>query len=121
MKRAAPHKGRGEIVGNNNPISKPPLPRDQDITTVTLLRLYIGNRATGIALHPDPRWPGMWRVQDSAGHLASDIFSLTCAKDAAISWARSRGLSATEVVRWHRRETAREARRTRQMKLPLEG
>jgi len=91
---------RREIAGNNNtaPTSTSSRPTKQVLRAEGTLRLNIGNRATGIAVHPDPQWPGMWRVhhrgpghhddhRGAHGHhdYASDILSLTRAKDAAIS------------------------------------
>jgi hypothetical protein len=49
----------------------------------------------------------MWRAHQD--DRVSDMVNLTRAKDAAISWARPRGLGQSEVARWHRRETAAEA------------
>jgi hypothetical protein len=72
------------------------------------LHLHIGSRRTGIAVRPDVRWPGMWRVHAPDGRV-SDMVNLTRAKDAAVAWARSRGVGGTEVVRWDHRETAGEA------------
>jgi hypothetical protein len=59
-------------------------------------------------LVPDDRWPGMWRVRN--GDCLSDMVNLTRAKDAALYWARPRGLGGGEIVRWDRRETAPRAR-----------
>jgi hypothetical protein len=36
------------------------------------------------------------------------VANVSRAKDAAIGWARPRGLGPSEVARWHRRETAPE-------------
>jgi hypothetical protein len=68
------------------------------------LRLYIGSRFTGVTVVPDDKWPGMWRVRNR-DHL-SDMVNLARAKDAALCWARPRGLGGGEMVRWDRRETA---------------
>jgi hypothetical protein len=76
--------------------------------TMTSTWLYIGNRSTGVTLRPDSRWPQMWRVHSRDGRV-SDMVNLTRAKDAAVAWARPRGLGSGEVVRWHIRETAVEA------------
>jgi hypothetical protein len=70
----------------------------------TQLDLHIGRRKTGVSIKPDVVWPKMWRVHQ--GDRVSDMVNLTRAKDAAIGWARPRGLGRTEVVHWHRRETA---------------
>jgi hypothetical protein len=61
-------------------------------------RLYIGERFTGIEIRPDERWPGMWRV--ASGDRVSDMVNITQAKDAAIAWARPRGLGGPETVHW---------------------
>jgi len=66
--------------------------------------LHLGGRYTGVSVRPDFEWPGMWRVHQ--GDRASDMVNLSRAKDAAISWARPRGLGSSEVARWHHRETA---------------
>ena len=59
-------------------------------------------------LVPDDRWPGMWRVRN--GDCLSDMVNLTRAKDAALYWARPRGLGGEEIVRWDHRETPGAAR-----------
>jgi len=73
--------------------------------SVSEQRLYIGSRFTGFAVRPDTQWPSMWRVHGPDGRV-SDIVNLTRAKDAAVTWARPRGLGGDETVRWHHRETA---------------
>lgn len=72
-----------------------------------ILELYIGQRSTGVSVRTDATWPTMWRVHQ--GDRVSDIVNLTRAKDAAVAWARPRGLGGTEIPRWHLRETAGEA------------
>ena len=67
-------------------------------------RLYIGNRFTGVSVCPDAKWPSMWRIHH--GDRVSDIVNLARAKDAAITWARPRGLGGSETIRWDHRETA---------------
>ena len=68
-------------------------------------RLMIGNRLTGVVVRQDPAYPGiMWRIHQ--GDQVSDMVNLTRAKDAAISWARPKGLGGSEVAKWDRRETA---------------
>jgi hypothetical protein len=57
---------------------------------------------------PDGKWPTMWRVRMRDGCL-TDMVNLTRAKDAAIAYARPRGLGSSEIVRWDRRETPSEA------------
>ena len=67
------------------------------------LELHIGGRRTGIAIQRDAAYPGMWRVLH--GDELSDIANISRAKDAAITWARPRGLGGGEVAHWHRRES----------------
>lgn len=80
-----------------------------DRCTAAGLRLYIGGRLTGVTVEPDGRYPDMWRIH-AAGEAASkagrvsDMVNLARAKDAALLWARPRGLGGAEVARWHRRE-----------------
>jgi hypothetical protein len=69
---------------------------------LTAQNLYIGKQITGISIERDTVWPHMWRVRN--GRDLSDITNLTRAKDAAIAWARPKGLGGGEIVRWHRRE-----------------
>jgi hypothetical protein len=69
-----------------------------------MIRLYIGKSFTGVTVRKDANWPGMWRVHSADGQV-SDMANLTRAKDAAIYWARPRGLGGTEKVRWDVRET----------------
>jgi hypothetical protein len=78
------------------------------------LRLHIGAKFTGITLEPDG---ALWRVRQlsfvsngdwsragpARGEL-SDITNISRAKDAAIAWARPKGLGGDEVVHWHRRQ-----------------
>lgn len=78
----------------------------RDCNAVTQ-RLYIAGKFTGVTLRTDAEWPVMWRVHH--GDRVSDIINATRAKDAAIAWARPRGLGGGEAVRWHHRETASEA------------
>ena len=51
------------------------------------LRLYAGNKFTGIVVRPDEKYPSMWRVHMD-GRLPSDMVNLTRAKDAAHFWAK---------------------------------
>jgi hypothetical protein len=69
--------------------------------------LFIGGRFTGVDVRPDATYADMWRVH----HLGrmSDMVNLSRAKDAAIAWARPRGLGGNEKVTWHRREIAPDA------------
>jgi hypothetical protein len=69
-----------------------------------MMSLYIGKRFTGVFVRPDATWPGMWRVHTADGQV-SDMVNLTRAKDAAIAWARPKGLGGGEVVHWDHRET----------------
>jgi hypothetical protein len=73
---------------------------------VIVHQLYIGRSFTGVTVEPDPKWPSMWRIRK--GEQLSDLVNLTRAKDAAITWARSRGLGGQGVAVWHRRETPSE-------------
>lgn len=66
--------------------------------------LYIGNKRTGITVFPDSEWPNMWRIKNKEGRV-SDMVNLTRAKDAAVSWARPRGLGSSEIAKWRNRET----------------
>ena len=65
--------------------------------------LYIGGRRTGVTIQRDALFPRMWRVRH--GDELSDITNISRAKDAAITWARPRGLGGDEVARWHHRES----------------
>src|SRR6516225_9007477 len=56
--------------------------------------LDIGRRKTGVSIHRDPAWPAMWRVHQ--GEHVSDMVNISRAKDAAIGWARPRGLGRSE-------------------------
>jgi hypothetical protein len=69
-------------------------------------RLYIRLKFTGVSVEPDATWSNMWRVR--MGGRLSDMGNLTRARDAAIAWARSRGLGKGEIAAWHTRETAPE-------------
>lgn len=64
-------------------------------------RLYVGSRFTGIAVVPDAKWPGMWRVRTPDGRL-SDMVNLARAKDAGFARAHVGG---EEVARWHHRQS----------------
>jgi hypothetical protein len=69
--------------------------------------LYIGRKKTGVSIQPDSVWPKMWRIHQ--GDRVSDMVNLARAKDAAIGWARPRGLGSEEVAHWRLRETRQEA------------
>jgi hypothetical protein len=73
-----------------------------------IVALHINNKATGITVEPDARYPSMYRVRRADGSR-SDIVNLNRAKDAALTFARSRGLGGKEVARWKVRETPPEA------------
>jgi hypothetical protein len=75
--------------------------------------LYIGGKFTGVSVEPDATWSNMWRVR--MGGRLSDMGNLTRARDAAIAWARPRGLGSEEIAAWHRRETAPERSPMRSM------
>jgi hypothetical protein len=81
------------------------------------VRLYIGGKVTGVSVEPDAAWPNMWRVR--MGDRRSDMVNLTRAKDAAIAWARPRGLGSREIATWQRRETAPEGSPVRVVALTL--
>ena len=66
-------------------------------------KLYIGSRFTGVTVVPDDRYPNMWRIRHN--DRLSDMVNLTRAKDAAITWARPRGLGGHETIQWNHRET----------------
>ena len=65
--------------------------------------LYIGGRRTGITIQRNAAYAVMWRIR--RGDELSDITNISRAKDAAIAWARPRGLGGDEIARWHHRET----------------
>jgi hypothetical protein len=65
--------------------------------------LHIGNKFTVITVRQDAQWPTMWRIH-GPDRKPSDIVNLARAKDAAIAWARPRGLGSTEAPIWKRRE-----------------
>jgi hypothetical protein len=68
--------------------------------------LYVGRKRTGVSISPDPGWPKMWRV--CQGERVSDMVNLTRAKDAAISWARPKGLRG-EKASWKNVQTPTQA------------
>lgn len=61
-------------------------------------RLFINDRFTGVLVFPDGRHPNMWRIYVDG--RVSDQVNLTRARDAAIAWARPRGLGGDETARW---------------------
>ena len=61
-------------------------------------RLYINERFTGVTVRSDSRYPNMWRIH--AGGRVSDMVNLSRARDAAITWARPRGLGGKEAIHW---------------------
>jgi hypothetical protein len=63
--------------------------------------LHIGRQLTGFTVRPDAVWPGMWRVHAADGRV-SDMINSHRAKDAALAWARPRGLGGNETVHWDR-------------------
>jgi len=65
--------------------------------------LHIGGRRTGITIQRDAVHRGMWRVRQ--GDELSDITNISRAKEAAITWARPRGLGGDEVAHWHHRQS----------------
>jgi len=62
--------------------------------------LIINRRKTGISIERDAVHSAMWRVRRS-GEPPSDMVNLSRATDAAIAWARPRGLGGTETANWH--------------------
>lgn len=68
------------------------------------ISLYLGAQFSGIAIVPDHRWSGMWRV--SKGDYLSDMVNLSRAKDAAISLARSNSFGGSRTARWRRERRA---------------
>ncbi len=72
------------------------------------LKLYVGNKFTGITVEPDKKYPGvMWRVRQ--GEYLSEMVNLARAKDAALSWAardRGYGIGPRDGIKWAR-ETKR--------------
>jgi hypothetical protein len=81
----------------------------------TRAELTINRRGTGISIERDAVYPTMWRIRRNGGP-PSDMVNLTRATDAAIVWARPRGLGGGETARWHwgLRESAGEAPPMRQ-------
>src|SRR5262245_36256589 len=65
-----------------------------------VIRLYINRRATGITLHPDDRFPWMFRIHWADGQVSKGTASLPWAKDAALRYVRPRGLGGKEQARW---------------------
>lgn len=83
---------------NEIPASAPSKPK--------IIALCINDKATGITVEPDAKYPAMYRVRGADGTL-SDMVNLSRAKDSALSWlaeARGRGLSLGEAARWVIRE-----------------
>lgn len=68
-----------------------------------ILELYLRKRFTGVTVQEDNRSPGMWRIHK--GLEISDMVNLIRAKDAAITWARPKGLGGSEVAHWNQRQT----------------
>jgi len=75
--------------------------------------LQIGSRQSGFFVCPDETYPTMWRIHAPDGRI-SDMVNLSRAKDAAIAWAKPRGLGGTEIARWSYRETSSGGARRRQ-------
>lgn len=72
------------------------------------IELRIGNRMTGFTAVQDSKWPSMYRVRSPNGEL-SDMVNLTRAKEAAVRFARPRGLGGGDVAYWDSREIGSEA------------
>ena len=69
--------------------------------------LLINRTRTGVFIERDGVYPSMWRIV--WGGARSDMVNLDRAKDAAVSWARPRGLGGNDAVRWawnHRQSRA---------------
>ena len=66
--------------------------------------LRIGDTPSGVTVRQDGECHRMWRIHRD--ELVSDMVNLSRAKDAAVAWARPRGLGSREKVYWDRRETA---------------
>jgi hypothetical protein len=65
-----------------------------------VIRLYINRRSTGVTLHADDRFPWMFRIHWPDGQVSKRTASLPWAKDAALRYARPRGLGGKEQARW---------------------
>jgi hypothetical protein len=74
----------------------------------SVIELWIGRRDTGVRLWPDGVFPILWRICWPDGAL-SPMGNISRAKEAAILFARPRGLGGHAVARWHVREIASEA------------
>jgi hypothetical protein len=70
-------------------------------------RLFLRNKFTCLTVCPDEKYPGMFRIHRD-GRPPSDMVNLARAKDAAVSWARPRGLSGGEQADWRQRENGLE-------------
>jgi hypothetical protein len=80
-------------------------PRDAIATAsapATVQALHIGVRFTGVTIEREGVC-AMWRVRQ--GSERSDIINISRAKDAALAWARPKGLGGEEVVHWRRRQS----------------
>jgi hypothetical protein len=71
----------------------------------SIIELQIGRKDTGIVLRPDGLYPAMWRILWPDGAL-SPMGNLSRAKEAAVLFARPRGLGGHARARWHVREIA---------------
>jgi hypothetical protein len=61
-----------------------------------MIKLYVARKFTGVTLHEDARYPGMWRVHSADGEV-SDMVNLSRAKDAAIIFGCPGGRRGMDV------------------------
>ena len=73
-----------------------------------MLELWIGQKDTGVRVREDGVYRAMWRICWPGGAL-SPMCNISRAKEAAILFARPRGLGGHAVARWHVREIDVEA------------
>lgn len=62
-------------------------------------KLYIGKVFTGVTVRRDEKYPSMWRIHAADGTV-SDMVNLSRAKEAAVGWARPKGLGGSETAYW---------------------
>jgi|SRR5215467_9677937 len=72
-------------------------------------RLFIGASFTGLTVRQDEHHPRLWRIHPRNGK-PSDMVNLARAKDAAIAWARPKGLGGSEIAHWSYRQSPQDAR-----------
>src|SRR5882757_5208925 len=76
--------------------------------------LLIAGKSVGITIWPDGE---MWRVHCGDEHLP-EAFDLARAREAAIDFARGKGLGGSGIVRWNRRESRADATAVRTASTP---